>query len=174
MKRLCFDTESNYFKPPGSGIGSPDYHREYFRTRPLRFDCAVVYDESTESYHEFNNTQAFELLGMLASATTLVSHSGKRVDLIVLEHACGEDRIKPLWQIPHHDLFEMCQWSSLDDLTHKYASNIDLQSQLDYKARIAQADLLKPPADFIPSKLAKARYDVERTFAVFHAINKRP
>ena len=96
MKRLCFDTESNYFKRPGTAIGRPEDHIEHFRGRNFRFDCAVVYDESSDSFHEFDNSQAAELVTILASATELVSHSGRWVDLMVLEHACGEEHIKPL------------------------------------------------------------------------------
>lgn len=179
MKRLCFDTESNYFMRPGTGVGTPEAHREHWRGRNLRFDCGVVFDEETGHYHEFGNNRAFELLELLASADELITHSGLRVDLIVLDHACGEDRVAPLWQIEHHDLMEICSMTSLDDLARQFIPD---QSQLmhkEYKLRIEPLDIeckLKNWSDeknFIATKIAKARYDVERTYAVFQEICRR-
>jgi hypothetical protein len=125
MKRLCFDTESDYFKEPLSPIGGVEFHREYMRDQVakhglIRFDCGVVYDEENQEYREFRNNQANELVTVLATADELISHSGPRHDLLVLEQVCGEDRVAPLWQIAHHDLFDLCSWANLDSLTREY------------------------------------------------------
>jgi len=170
MKRLCFDTESDYFKPPTSAVGSIDYHRAYLRDKQLRFDCAVVYDEETGKYHEFNDQQANELVTMLAEADELISHSGTRVDLIVLEHVCGQDNIAPLFWISHHDLFDIHNWSSLDSLARQYLPGDRLAAlQHDFDTRWKQVCTLTDHESFIAGKLAKARFDVERTYAVFMA-----
>jgi hypothetical protein len=76
MKRLCFDTESTYFKPPGSDIGTPAEHREYLRGKRISFRCAVVFDESTGRYQEFDERETSELVSVLSSADELISHSG--------------------------------------------------------------------------------------------------
>jgi hypothetical protein len=118
MRQLCFDTESDYFKKPTTSVGEPEDHRQYFRERGkrFRFDCAVVYDSQTRRYRQFSSTQVDALVELLAAGDELVSHSGKWVDLIVLEHACGEERIAPLWKIPHYDLFEIFPFQSVNAL----------------------------------------------------------
>ncbi|MGH9676556.1 MAG: hypothetical protein ACRD36_05590, partial [Candidatus Acidiferrum sp.] len=124
MKRLCFDIESNYYKASLS-VGDVEFHRVYMRdwvakNGQIRFDCAVVYDEENQEYREFRNDQADDVAAVLATADELISHSGQRHDLLVLEQVCGEDPIAPLWQIAHHDLFDLCNWTSLDSLAQQY------------------------------------------------------
>ncbi|MBI2718979.1 MAG: hypothetical protein HYX36_09500 [Rhizobiales bacterium] len=180
MKRLTFDTESNYFMPPGSGIGSVDAHRDYWRGKNLRFDCGVVFEEETGKYREFDDKQTFDLLALLTTAAELVSHSGPRVDLIVLEHACGEDRVAPLHRIKHHDLMEIHNMVSLDDLSKDYIGPFDFRvMETRYRQRIGALDAeckrvnWSDHANFIATKMAKARYDVERTYAVFRSVSGR-
>jgi len=182
MKRLCFDTESNYFKSDLS-VGSIQYHRECMenwlaRGNRIRFDCAVIYDEQTERHYEFRGNQADDLVEMLAGADELISHSGQRHDLVILEHVSGTDRIAPLWRITHHDLFDIFNWSSLDDLANKLISEHRLR---DFKAardrHVEKAGErfpeerrnFRPPDYFVECRLAKARFDVDRTYAVFRA-----
>jgi hypothetical protein len=100
MKRLCFDTESNYFKSPTSGIGEPAAHREYFRSlgKRFRFDCGVVYDAESNIYLEFKRDEAAALVEVLTTADELISHSGRRADFIVLEYSLGKERVGPLWK----------------------------------------------------------------------------
>jgi hypothetical protein len=182
VRRLCFDTESNYFKEPLSGIGGVEFHREYMRDwvakhGPIRFDCGVVYDEENQEYREFRNDQANELVAVLATANELISHSGQRHDLLVLEQVCGEDRVAPLWQIAHHDLFDLCNWASLDSLARQYVpeERLDAYNRA-WENRRKQADVRwpeerpgwRPNQHFIEWQLAKARFDVERTYAVFN------
>ena len=65
MKRLSFDTESDYYKASLS-VGDVEFHRVCMRDwvakhGPIRFDCAVVYDEEMQEYREFRNDQAMNL-----------------------------------------------------------------------------------------------------------------
>ena len=179
MRRLCFDTESTYFMRPGSGVGTPEAHREYWRGKNLHFHCGVVFDEEAGRYFEFSSNRAVELLELLASADELVSHSGRLVDLIVPEHACGEDRVAPLEKIVHHDLMEMCQMTSLANLSQQFIPNQLQAMENEYRARVEPLDReckLKNWSDnenFVATKMAKARFDVERTYAVFKEIFRR-
>ena len=103
IRRLCFDTESNYVKPKTSGAGELDYHRDWIknftRNRKIRWDCAVVYDEAADEYKEFGNHEADELVVFLATADEFISHSGQRHDLLILEHILGIEYVEPLQKI---------------------------------------------------------------------------
>ncbi len=175
VKRLCFDTESNYWKPAGSSVGTPEEHREYLRDRKIRFDCAVVYDAQSRRYRSFTSEQLDHLVELLASADELVSHSGRRVDLIVLEHLCGEERVAPLWSIPHHDLLEVFCLHSVASLAQTFVYEERLsEMERAYRRRLAWVDRKWPVVNewrsqenFIGQRMAKARFDVERIWAVY-------
>jgi len=183
IKRLCFDMESSYFKDPLSGVGEVESHREYMREKvtkhgPIRFDCAVVYDDKDREYLEFQYNQAAAPVDLLETADELISRSGKRHDLLVLEQVCGEVRVAPLWQLTHYDLFDLCNWSSLDNLARHYIP-VDRLCEIKraHENRLNQADErwpeewpnFRPPEHFIEKRLSKARFDVERTYLVFEA-----
>ena len=182
MRQLCFDTESDYFKSPTISVGEPEDHRQYFRERENASDsdCAVVYDSQTRRYRQFSNTQVDALVELLAAGDELVSHSGKWVDLIVLEHACGDERIAPLWKIPHHDLFEIFPLQSVDALARRFIPEKRIAEWEAGYQRRQQAAMAQWPSvngwnrhkQFIAVKLAKARFDVQRTFAVFGATRR--
>ena len=177
MKRLCFDTESTYWKSPGSGVGTPDEHRKYFQRLNIRFKlhCAVVYDASTGRYVDFVRNEVGALVKLLLSADELISHSGKWVDQLVLEHECGIERVEPLTRIPHHDLFDLLPLQSLDALTKSFVPDQDTKMRRDFERRMRAAKEHEPKVDgFIFQKLAKARYDVERTWAIFEALQRAP
>jgi len=178
VRRLCFDTESNYFKRGDTGVGDPDAHREFFRQRgeKFAFHCAVVYDSRSGKFREFRREKAEALVTLLGSADELVSHSGRRVDLLVLEHACGEDRIAPLWRLRHHDLFDIFDWQSLNALAKRFVPDRLVAWELAYERRVSRAERRWPTKNdwasnelFIAQKLAKARFDVEKTWGVFEA-----
>lgn len=171
MKRLCFDTESNYFMPPTCS-GNVEGYQEYWRHRALRFDCAVVFDQETDEYREFTRENVSDLVAMLKTADELISHSAPYVDLIVLEHACGEAAVAPLRQIKHHDIREMGNWSSVATLAKRYAPDRVAGWEADYESRLTKAAALGEES-FIAGKLAKARFDVERTYAVFLELHRR-
>lgn len=183
-RRLCFDTESDYFKPD-IGIWEIEDHREYMKLRidkygPIRFDCAVVYDEENACYKEFDDAQASSLVAMLATADELISHSGKRHDLLVLEQVCGCGFPTHIWQIRHRDLLDVQSWASVESLARQYVSGRRLAEWKDgYTKRIAEADRqwpelgpgFRPHEHFVAYKLAKARFDVERTYAIRAALS---
>jgi hypothetical protein len=147
MKRLCFDTDSNYFKCFWSGIGAIEYHREVMQKfGPIRFDCAIVFDVESRRYFEFPGTQITKFVAPLATADELLSHSGKRRDLPILEQVCGFEAIVPIWNIPHHDLMEAHNWTSLDNLSRQYVPNRIPLLEEAWMARLQQADETYPGA----------------------------
>jgi hypothetical protein len=83
--------------------------------------------------------------------------------------------VSPLHQIAHHDLFDIFSWTSLDDLAQKHIARLlpDLGAAL--RQQQARADErwpelrpnFRPHGYFIDCHLASARWDVERTYAVF-------
>jgi hypothetical protein len=182
LKRLCFDTESNYYKDPRSGTGDIEAHKalmlDTVTRTPLRFDCAVVFDEETGQHHEFGGSQAADAVALLATADELISHSGLRHDLLILEHLCGVDALAVIWTIPHHDLFDLHNWSSLKNLALQYIPQRYAALGRAWSERHASADKLYPPTpwgqgqwrsdeNFLITRLAKARFDVDCTYAVF-------
>ncbi len=132
-----------------------------------------MYEESTEKYFEFKSQEAAELVSMLSGADEIISHSGSRADLIVLEHACGEDRLAQFRQLKHHDLFYLCNAQSLDSLTTLYVPDRIPVWKADLEKRLEQAWALGIESRSIPISLAKARDDVERTYAVFSEFSRR-
>ena len=165
MRRMTFDTESDRYKPPGTAVGSVEGNREYLRKRKIRFDCALVYDDLTAKFYEFANKEAVECVKFLKLADEIISHSGRRADLIVLEHACGEDTVAPLWDIKHHDLMEICNLESVETLANRYVPEKALLLKAEFNKQWAEAS--NAQNYFIAGKLAKARFDVARTHAVF-------
>ena len=101
MKRMCFDTESDYFKPQ-IGISEIEFHRECMqenvRAKRIRFDCAVVYGEAADRDHEFKDSDVDAVIAILGTADELISHSGKRHDLLVLEQVGGARPYRPFFQ----------------------------------------------------------------------------
>lgn len=186
MRRLCFDTESNYVKSATSPVGDLDYHREWInnftRTRKIRWDCAVVYDEAEQEYREFGSQQTDELVIFLATADELISHSGQRHDLLILENILGVERVRPLLQVRHHDLFDICHWNNLEELTRRYVPERVLELKRNDAARLSDIDARFPltrwgstdrwrsDENFLEGKFAKARFDVECTYAVWDAL----
>jgi hypothetical protein len=176
MRKLCFDTESNYFRPPELGVGSIDDHRDYFhqtynKANPMRFDCACVYDVDADTYYEFRREQISELVELLGTAGLLISHSGKRVDLLVLDLVRGEEQIRPLFDIDHFDLFDECSRESVESLARKLCNDDLAVWDKDYQARYARSN--STPDPFIEGKMAKARFDVQCTYGVYSRLAKR-
>ena len=176
MKRLCFDTESTYYKSPYSPIGDPAWHREYFRKmgKKFEFHCGVIYNAKARKYREFSRGKARAFVDLLSTADELISHSGRRVDLIVLEHSCGEEAVAPLWEIPHWDLFYIHNWESLTDLARRLIPRLNKRCDRRLKEANVRAAARWPVVNnwvseslFIAEKLAKARRDVELTYRVF-------
>ncbi len=184
MRRLCFDTESSAWNY-SIGITDVESSREEMaiqnQRRRIRFDCAVIYDEESQNFLEFTDPEA--LVGVLATASVLISQNGRRHDLPLLEQICGSERVAALWSITHHDLIDVTGWQGLDALSACY-----LQAELpglieakeageakassDHPGRQWGADPnFRPPAYLIACKLAKARFDVERTYRVYRKLD---
>ena len=80
---------------------------------------------------------------------------------------------------------ELTNWQALDFLARQYIQYRLPGMQLAYDERAAEADRQFPgfprgstenfrsPEHFIAGKLAKARFDVERTFAVFRVLEEQ-
>jgi hypothetical protein len=169
MRRLCFHTESDRFVSL-LGVLDPG----------SRFDCAVVYDEENNKYLEFRNDQAAELIDCLATADELISCNGREHDLCMLENVCGENRVAPLRKITHHDLCDLHSLSSLNDLVRRYNIPEDRLREIEQARdnRLKAAEERWPEERtgwrsgddyFIERQLARAWYDVERTYLVFKA-----
>jgi hypothetical protein len=173
VKRFCFDTESNYFKHQ-LGIGDVEYHRQCMREnllkQKIRFDCGIVYDEAKDCYYEFRDMESSSLVALLKSADELISHSGTRHDILLLEQVCGATCVSALWSIPHHDLLDIGNWSSLGNLARQHVPHLLLAMENAKKTRQDGVDKRWPRSsreNFVEFKLAKARFDVERTYAIF-------
>jgi len=185
MRRLCFDTESDAYNRD-IGVLEVDTSREQVaelhRRRPITFHCAVLYDEHENQFEEFRSVDLPALVAKLATADVLITQNGKRWDMPLLEQVCGANSITPLWSIEHKDLMDLTNWQKLDHIAPQYIPDQLPGMELAYHERLAEADRLFPGVrwgstenfrsndHFIACKLAKARFDVERTFAVFSVL----
>ncbi len=60
MKRVCFDTGSNYYYDSTNGwLCDPADAREHFSAKRLRFDCASALIVGESTAYDFVNTKAF-------------------------------------------------------------------------------------------------------------------
>lgn len=116
MRRMCFDTASNYhrhFTDPY--LNTPDDTRAFFRARYgevlPRFLRATVFDSSTKRYRDFTDYR--KLFDFLITADELISFNGRIWDLVILEKLVGEDSAQQLRQKPHYDLMGMRNKSGL-------------------------------------------------------------
>lgn len=183
MRRMCFDIESDYYKPRNTGVGDPAAHRALISNSSPTFRVGVVYDEAHENCHTFLSEQIEDMVKLLASADQLISHSGRRHDVPILE-AETEGLAAVLRPIPHWDLFDMGSWKSLDDLSATYIGDAEPMIKADYDTRLTEIDLIYPPEPWgagfmLPAGnwqegwIAKATYDVRRTYAVWKVMVAR-
>jgi hypothetical protein len=185
IKRLCFDTESDYYKGE-IWILTVEDHREHMQKKilqrgPIVFQGGVVCNEASGQYYEFRSDQASELILLLGTADELVSHSGLRHDLLVLEQVCGPDAVSALWSIPHRDLLDMHSYNSVESLARQFVPHRFEEAKASFAARLVEIQKNYPSTSWGPlknhqspeniqaGKLAKARYDVELTLAIFLA-----
>jgi hypothetical protein len=190
MKRICFDTESNYAKPATSAVGSIESSRawiqHFLNRQSLVWRCGVIYDEELDIFKEFRNDQIKDFVAELSTADELISHSGSRHDLLLLEVLCGTSLLAPVLQIRHHDLFDLCNWTNLDQLSVRFIPEIELRRLRDEKdVRKKEIDVRYPlttwgstnewrsDENFIAGLLSRARFDVARTFRVWEEVTKR-
>jgi hypothetical protein len=172
MRRLCFDTESSFFIDKRHGNVDVETRRELSNRQPIRFDCGVIYEEETNQYYEFTAQTVVNMIEMLKQADEIISHSGSRHDLIVLNRVCGSELVAPIEKIKHHDLYYICNRRSLNTLTEQYFPSDYAEWEVDYERCYAEADA-KSPDNFVPARLVKARHDVKRTYAVYKELLRR-
>lgn len=180
MRRLCFDTENSYFKR-STAIASIEAHRALAREKhmwaPIRLKCAVVYDELEGRYYEFRPEQLGELIDCLSSAELLISHSGLRHDLPVLECLAGTERTAPIYELRHHDLLDELPWGSVEYHAKKHVPAYWKQYAAEYEVRCnrigtehasTKANSLTDEGWFLRD-LAKATFDVKCTYQIYKA-----
>ena len=168
-RRMCFDTASNWFLRLG-WLDGPDAAREYFRTRPLKFHAATVFDEADRQFHDFTNSN--DLFAFLCAADEIITFNGRKCDLIVLEHAIGADEVGALWRKPHHDL---TGWQ------HNWSLTASVQAILPERAsgfkamRHSRREALRATdhTDFHADHLAGTYRDTAFTYALFEAYRAR-
>jgi hypothetical protein len=92
-----------------------------------------------------------------------------------LEHHCGAERIESLQRVRHHDLFEFFPAKGLDLLSRRFIPDQELEMRRDFECRVRLAREPAPGLDGrVFEKIAKARFDVERTWAIFEAQHGKP
>ncbi len=150
------------------------------RRKPIRFDCAVIYDEEADAYCEIFDPDL--VVDQLATADELISQNGKRWDLLVLEQLCGRDRVAPLWSIPHVDLMDISGFQKLDVLAAKFLVDELPALKRAYDDRVGKADIDYPRyrrgsaenfqsyENMVAGSLATARFDVERTYLIYQKL----
>lgn len=172
MRRMCFDTESNAFQSHNTSM------RE-----DVEFHAGCVYEEAIDTYYKFGRAQANEMLGLLLSADQLIAQHA-RWDIEVLERST-KNKGTALWSIPIWDIahFEP-RYQTLDDRTLACLPELGASMKLDYDTERAAIDTQypgspwgvgtwRPNAYFDCDKLAKAVYDVRRTYAVWKVLTDR-
>ena len=188
MRRLCFDTESSAYNRDIGVVSDVDTSREQMaelhRRETIRFDCGVLYDEHENQFEEFTSRELPALVAKLATADVLITQNGKRWDIPILEQLCGSTATS-LRSIKHKDLMELTNWQTLNSLAKHYISDRLPGMEQAYHERLAKADRrfpgcrwgssenFRPPEYLIACKLAKARFDVERTFTVFRVLEEQ-
>lgn len=176
MRRMCFDLESNYFQTPyrdgGPSIRDPAEHRAVIcksaEDHSLVFQCGVVYDESENTYNRFWKEKIEDMVALLSRADGLISHSGRRHDIPILECLTGVINLR---KIPHWDLLDCVGWTPLDDMV-KDIPGKGKEFDADYVARLSEIDREFPGDRYVERNkaerlMAKAYHDVERTYAIW-------
>jgi hypothetical protein len=160
VKRLCFDIE-------------------VVDSKQGPFKCAVVFNEQSGAYSEFNERELDDLVAMLLTADELITYSGKHHDLSIIERDCENGSAAELRNIKHHDLWETYS-GGLDNMAEIYIPEMLPSLLRERDERTARAKE-RPPGetgwaslghvwDGISDKLATATYDVKRTYAIFKVL----
>jgi hypothetical protein len=142
MKRVCFDTASDYFHNSFNGyMNTPEQARAWFRGKSFEFHAATAFLDETGEYFDFTNYD--DLFAFLIEADEIVTFNGRTCDLIMLESLIGQDSFKKLWEKPHHDLkgwkaqsLEESIFLSIPELKQSYGG-------LYYEARYAELSSIK-------------------------------
>jgi hypothetical protein len=164
MRRVCFDTTSDYFHSFLNGyLNTPEQAREQFRDTEFRFDAATAFIHETNQCFDFVSHE--ELFAFLIEADEIVTFNGRTCDLIVLESLIGENAFKKIWEKPHHDLKgwkEQSLKASISCLIPELKQSYDSIYQ---SARYAELSSIKD--EFIRGKLAGTYRDAKCTLELF-------
>lgn len=165
MKRICFDTGSNYFYNSLNGfMNEPSQARWHFEDKTFKFYAATTFDSSSRRFKDFTDYR--KLFAHLLKADEIITFNGRTCDLIVLERLIGVDAMKNLWQKPHHDLRGWQGYHSLKSAVSKFLpSTVGAFDQVesDRFARIRNS----LDSEFVASHLANTYRDVKFTWALF-------
>jgi len=165
MRRICFDTGSNYFHNTLHGfLNGPSDARWYFEDKTFSFYAATTFDSSSRRFRDFTDYQ--KLFAYLLKADEIITFNGRTCDLIVLENLVGTEAMKSLWQKPHHDLRGWQGYHSLKSAVSKFmpkaAASFD-QVESDRFAELRSS----LGSEFVAGHLANTYRDAKFTFALF-------
>lgn len=174
VTRICFDIETGFYWNMLDGWLEAGALRPHLRSErtEIRFDCVVLYDAANRRHFELVDTQLHKAIELLRSADELISFNGRAWDLPILEHIVGRKRFgRDLWTKTHHDLSGWHEERSLDRLAEKIIPGRiqELKKKADDRFAILRK---KEIGEFIAGRLAKCRFDVDRTYAVFRAYQR--
>lgn len=168
MHRVCLDTESNFYWDSTWGWATPDAVRRQLASQDIRLDAAVVYDFTHRKFYEYRSEALPRLLDRLSDAEEIITVNGSGCDLPVLERVCGQHAIKRLWSV-HRDLHGWRGCYGVEELSNRLRPG----RWMDFKTRQKKhcSRLRSQEVDeFLASKIAKCRTDVEYTAAVVRMI----
>jgi len=164
MRRICFDTDSNYHHNGRNGyLNTPAQAREQFANASFKFYGATAFIYETGECDDFCSPD--DLLAFLIEADEIVTFNGRTCDLIVLESLTGPSPLKKLWEKPHHDLKGWSGQSLRESIDRKIPK---LKPSYDggyYDARYEELSSVKE--DFLREKLAGTYRDAKCTLELF-------
>jgi hypothetical protein len=165
MRRVCFDTASDYYWDGTRGwLNGPADAREQFRGRSFDFRAATAFVHATGRSFDFLDPK--DLFNCLAEADEIITFNGRTCDLIVLEFLVGEGAMRKLWHKPHHDLKGWKNnWklqTAVDLLPKKVAQSFD-----SVKSARSIKLLQSPYSDSTKDDLAGTYRDAKFTLDVF-------
>ncbi|HVJ35195.1 MAG TPA: hypothetical protein VND94_18940 [Terriglobia bacterium] len=164
MRILCFDTESShYFHSQRWQYGNDESFiaarlAEAGTMSSKAFYGAVIYDFARREYREFSKKDIHRLVGVLARADLLISHSGTYKDFVILEDFCGREALALILEKPHYDLYRDRSYEAVEDAARRLFPKQEDEAR---KKKLARQSI--GGSHFY---LAKARYDVEMTWRI--------
>lgn len=174
MRRLCFDIETNlWWGKESDNPNIEDRERYLARTdkvKPIKFNCAAVYDELNGEMLTFGESQCDEFVSLLKEGDLLISYFGKKSDLLILKFLYKDNFEFPSETNRIEEL--MCCWPHVD-LTEVHPSRLSLEERTEkilptkYTEYKRKFDANYSDDD---GKINQAIFDVECTYALFEDI----
>jgi hypothetical protein len=172
MKRVCFDTGSNYFSDLHGLTLEPSEARCYFKNKEFEFHAATTFDSSSRKFKDFTDHK--KLFDYLLRADEIITYNGRMCDLVVLEKLVGVEAMVNLWRKPHHDLRSWRGAFGLKNAVTRFLPDIAESFDSVETDRLAKIRNLYDgkfiaghDGDFIAEKLANTYRDAKFTFALF-------